>query len=110
MIINYELVGGAFFHSDCDKDYGGGIVKPVKNEKDKTLVECLHCGKRGYYPVGKIGSVEVEVISIAKASDEDYEWECPECGEKGDYADIRKPLDSGVDKCPQCSTQVICVD
>ena len=36
MIINYELQGRSFFHSDCDKDYGG-VVKPIKNEKDKTL-------------------------------------------------------------------------
>ena len=62
MIINFELQGRSFFHSDCDKDYGGGIVKPIKNEKDKTLCECLHCGKKGYYPVGRIGRVEVEEV------------------------------------------------
>lgn len=41
---------------------------------------------------------------------EEYEWVCDECGNKGDYADIRKPIDSGVDQCPQCSTEVTCRD
>lgn len=63
MIINYELYGRAFFHSDCSvSEYGGGIVKPIKNEKDATLCECLHCGKKGYYPVGKKGCVKVEEV------------------------------------------------
>jgi hypothetical protein len=38
------------------------------------------------------------------------EWECPECGQKGNYEDIRKPLDSGVDKCPNCSEEVKCLE
>ena len=33
-----------------------------------------------------------------------YEWECPACGEKGDYASIKKPFDRGIDACPNCST------
>ncbi len=111
MIINYELYGRSFFHSDCKEGFNHcGIVKPIKNEKDKTLVECQNCGKRGYYPVGKKGCIHSDVVSIAKVSDEEYEWECPECSNRGDYADIRKPVDSGADKCPQCSTPVICVD
>ena len=63
MIINYELHGRSFFHSDCEKGFNHcGIVKPIKNEEDKTLVECQHCGKKGYYPVGGIGRIEVEEV------------------------------------------------
>jgi predicted RNA-binding Zn-ribbon protein involved in translation (DUF1610 family) len=38
------------------------------------------------------------------------EWECPECGQKGSYEDIRKPLDLGVDKCPNCGEEVKCLE
>ena len=62
MIIDYELQGRSFFHSDCDKIHGGGIVKPIKDEEGKTLCECVHCSKKGYYPVGKIGAVKVEEV------------------------------------------------
>jgi hypothetical protein len=47
---------------------------------------------------------------LKKDPDEEYEWECEECGNRGDYADIRKPFDRGVDTCPQCSTEVTCVE
>ena len=38
------------------------------------------------------------------------EWKCPECGQKGSYADTRKPLDLGVDKCPSCGEEVKCLE
>ena len=38
------------------------------------------------------------------------EWKCPECEQEGSYADIRKPLDLGVDKCPSCSEEVKCLE
>lgn len=45
---------------------------------------------------------------MTKLSEE--EWECPECGQKGSYADIRRPLDLGVDRCPNCSEEVKCLE
>ena len=40
-----------------------------------------------------------------------YEWECPECDDrKGNYIDIRTPIDRGVDCCPDCGTPVVCTD
>ena len=39
-------------------------------------------------------------------SQQDAEWECPECTRQGTYADIRKPIDHGVDSCPECGTEV----
>ena len=59
MEISYELYGRSFFHTDCVEGQGNGIMKPVEHEKDKTLLKCNHCGKRGYYPVGSIGKIIV---------------------------------------------------
>ena len=39
-----------------------------------------------------------------------HEWECPECGQIGNYADIRRVLDSGGDRCPDCRSPVECCD
>ena len=38
------------------------------------------------------------------------EWECPECRQTGSYSDIRKPLDLGVDNCPNCGEEVKCLE
>ena len=58
MKIAYELYGKSFFHTDCIPGKQNGIMKPIKHEQDKSLLKCYHCGKRGYYPVGKVGEIE----------------------------------------------------
>lgn len=57
MTIDYEL-GGRFWHRDCKKARDG-IMRVVSNEEASSTIECMHCGKRGYYPVGSVGSVTV---------------------------------------------------
>jgi RNase P subunit RPR2 len=59
MIINFKPHGKGLWHSDCTNHFGG-IMKELKDEGDRTLMECLHCGKKGYYPHGRVGRVEVE--------------------------------------------------
>jgi hypothetical protein len=50
-----------------------------------------------------------EEIMLKKMEDR-HEWECPECGQVGNYADIRRYTNSGVDCCPNCKSPVECVD
>jgi len=59
MKISYELYGKSFFHTDCIPGKDNGIIKPIKHEQDRSLLKCLDCKKIGYYPVGKIGEIEV---------------------------------------------------
>ena len=54
MLLSYELIGRCFWHLDCDKSRSG-IVREVRREDHRTLVECGHCGRRAYYPVGGLG-------------------------------------------------------
>jgi hypothetical protein len=37
-------------------------MKEVERERERTLVECCGCGKRGYYPVGGAGCLNVEEV------------------------------------------------
>lgn len=60
MIINFK--NRCLWHSDCENHFGG-IMKEIRHEEDKTLMECLHCGKKGYYPKGGIGRICVEIIT-----------------------------------------------
>lgn len=47
---------------------------------------------------------------FGKWSDDDtHEWECPECEQVGNYADIRRIIDRGVDHCPDCNSPVKCM-
>ena len=62
MIINFDEKNKCLWHSDCDNKYGG-VMKELKREEDCTLMECLHCGKQGYYPVGGLGRITVRVVS-----------------------------------------------
>jgi hypothetical protein len=54
MTIDYEL-GGKFWHRDCKKARDG-IMRPVSHEENSSTIECMHCGMRGSYPVGAVGS------------------------------------------------------
>ncbi len=61
MKINYQLCGRCFWHEDCEKT-NQGIMKAVKHEENRSIIECLSCGKRGYYPVGRHGLVCAEEV------------------------------------------------
>ena len=62
MKINYELPGRCLWHEDCEKARQG-VMKVVRHEEKRSLVECLHCGRQGYYPVGGIGQLDVEELT-----------------------------------------------
>lgn len=58
MLITYERAGRCLWHSDCDKNpWKSGVMREVKKEQGRTLLECLHCGKKAYYPHGSVGEV-----------------------------------------------------
>lgn len=60
--ILYEL-GGKFWHTNCPKNaFTCGIMRPVVYEDKRSVIECLHCGQRGYYPVGAVGTRCSELV------------------------------------------------
>jgi hypothetical protein len=60
MRISWEAFGNCLWHEDCDKSRSG-IMREVSRENARSLLECLHCGRRGFYPVGGVGPVCVPV-------------------------------------------------
>jgi hypothetical protein len=55
MEINWEGGCRSLWHWNCDKSRNGsGVIGEVKQEKDRTLVRCLHCGRAGWLPVGAV--------------------------------------------------------
>lgn len=54
MVIHWNR--GCFWHMDCEKIVSG-IMKEITVEETRSVIECLSCGKKGYYPVGGIGSL-----------------------------------------------------
>lgn len=65
MRITYERVGRCLWHEGCEKS-ACGILTEERREEGRTLVRCLHCGQRGYLPVGAT-SVCVPVESQSDA-------------------------------------------
>ncbi len=63
MKITYQLEGRCIWHSDCIPGRNNGIMQSIMREPDKDLMECQHCRKRGYYPVGSVGEVQVDEVS-----------------------------------------------
>ena len=64
MRIEYQLYGRCFWHADCEKSRSG-VMKEVRLEPDFSVIECLHCGKSGEYPVGGVGEMEVKEVQEA---------------------------------------------
>lgn len=62
MKITYQILGKCVWHSDCEVGRNNGIMKSIEKKEDKDLMECGHCGKKGYYPVGGVGEMEVEEV------------------------------------------------
>lgn len=63
MLMTYQLHGRCMWHTDCKKSLDGrgdGIMKQIKREREHDLFKCLHCGVMGYYPVGGVGTIEVD--------------------------------------------------
>jgi hypothetical protein len=59
--VNILRERGCFWHLNCEKS-SSGIMQEIKREPDKSLFKCLHCDKRGYYPVGAAGEVCAEEV------------------------------------------------
>lgn len=63
MEINYE--SGRIWHTDCPNNkWRSGVMRKVKDEvsEKRSIVECLHCGKKGHLPYGSIGRVIAEEV------------------------------------------------
>lgn len=54
MVIHWER--GMFWHVDCEKMHDA-IMKEVSMEEKRGVIECLACGKKGYYPKGGVGAL-----------------------------------------------------
>jgi hypothetical protein len=62
MRISYQPQGRCLWHLDCSVGLGGsGIMHVIQHEEARSLLECGHCHRRGYYPVGAAGPVRVPV-------------------------------------------------
>jgi hypothetical protein len=65
MRISYQPQGRCLWHEDCEKSRSG-IMRVVSKDTDRSLLECLHCQQRGYYPVGAVGSLCVDVVGSSQ--------------------------------------------
>jgi transcription elongation factor Elf1 len=62
MRIAFQPQGRCLWHEDCAK-VSSGVMHEVEREESRSLLECLNCGQRGYYPKGAVGSVCVDVVT-----------------------------------------------
>ncbi len=60
MIISFQREGRCLWHIDCEKR--SGVMREVVREDTRSLLECLSCEKRGYYPVGGLGPICVDEV------------------------------------------------
>lgn len=66
MKLSVQLRPRCFWHVDCpENSFGSGIITKTTEDKEnqRTLMECGHCGKKGYYPYGRVGCVEVDEVA-----------------------------------------------
>lgn len=47
---------GMFWHVNCEKMHDA-IMKEIRMEEKRGIIECFSCGKKGYYPRGGVGSL-----------------------------------------------------
>ncbi|MDP2643704.1 MAG: hypothetical protein Q8P24_02075 [Desulfobacterales bacterium] len=60
--MTYELYGKCMWHSNCGIGKANGIMKNIERKPTGDVFVCLHCGKRGFYPVGGIGCIVTDEI------------------------------------------------
>jgi len=65
MVINFVQDTHTLWHSDCDRRWAPPMFE-VEKLKDKVLLECTHCGERGYYPVGGSGEITTNGMFYCK--------------------------------------------
>lgn len=63
MEITWQRFPRCLWHSNCENHFGG-IMTIVQHDPTESLLECLHCGQMGRYPVGGVGRVCVDVVAI----------------------------------------------
>lgn len=67
MRIEYQRLGRCLWHADCpNNSFGSGIMREVTREDERSLLECLHCGQRAYFPKGAVSAC-VDVLPAAEA-------------------------------------------
>ena len=56
------LINNGIWHKDCPENkWNSGVIKELERGEDKTLVECLHCGQKGYIHKGAPFRAEVTI-------------------------------------------------
>lgn len=60
--IRIDREGWRFWHRNCTNQLGG-VMSEIAREPDKSLIECLHCGEAGYYPVSGVGEICTEIVT-----------------------------------------------
>lgn len=63
--MDIDREGARFWHRNC-ANHLGGVMKVVKDEPTQSLIQCLHCGKSGYYPVGGLGRIRAAIAAQSK--------------------------------------------
>ncbi len=62
MVINFNQDTHTLWHSDCDRDHSPPM-KEIRKEGDGMLLECTHCAKRGIYPIGGTGRINIAEVN-----------------------------------------------
>ncbi len=65
MLINFSFKTKILWHSDCIAGKHSSPMVEVSRQEGQSLLECVACGKRGYYPHGKSGRIEVDEVNVA---------------------------------------------
>jgi hypothetical protein len=61
-VIEIRREGSTFWHENCEGHHFRPPMKEIKREPDKSLIKCTRCGKQGYYPVGRAGTVFADEV------------------------------------------------
>jgi hypothetical protein len=63
LMISYELEGRCLWHLECQTNpLRCSPMRVVASEPERSVVECVSCGERGYYPVGGLGRICCEKV------------------------------------------------
>lgn len=60
MQVQIRREGPRFWHENCT-NHLGGVMKEIKREDDRSLIQCQHCRQCGYYPIGGVGSISADL-------------------------------------------------
>lgn len=63
--IEYQREGHCLWHTNCPENaHHSGIMRVERNELERSLVKCMHCGQHAYFPVGGV-CVSVPKVEVS---------------------------------------------